>query len=221
MTDWISNLAKLDAQGPIAVLLRNGHRDTTETPDILDSVRLDAEAKERAQQMGQRVRKIFEDKGIRLSVVRTSPYVRCRETADWLLEGIGAGGVLTVDSDCLLGEPSIFVEHKEEAERTFYSLGHDEVARRLVHGRKVPGWVQDSPVKARELVVHLLECTGGRGDIGLFVSHSIVIGVAMGCLGASLAFPGALEGAISWRDEDGSVQAAYGSISVPIGGSVR
>lgn len=161
-----SFLDRLPPDRPVALFLRHAERPELPPDPSSHGVELTASGIREAQELGAEL-------GDRLGSVRTSPILRCVQTADALLAG--AGRAASPIADLALGNPGPFVADLELAWSEWKRLGHDAVMARLVSGSDdVPGL---HPIRrtAKELLAHALACTAGDARIHVFVTHDVVL----------------------------------------------
>jgi len=207
--DWkippsvLMHLDRIPKDRPVVVLLRHSVRDELPPGDAAYVLPITEPGRRLAQQLGA----ILRD---RLRTIRTSPLVRCVQTAEALRAGAGTGHVIV--SDRLLGDPGVFVIDDRRAESTRERLGHKGVMQRLVtETDALPGMARPDEA-ARFLVHHMLSIVGEVPGVHVFVTHdSVVTATAARLLGLPLGttdWPHYLEGAFFWRSTEG-LHVAY------------
>lgn len=154
-------------------------------------------------------RRLGEVVGRRLRSVRTSPLVRCVQTAEEVR--VGAAVDVAITQDRLLGDPGVYVLDGGLAGPTWQQLGHEGVMARLVaDDGALPGMAAPDAA-ARYLVHHMLAGAAAPG-LHLFVTHdSLVTATAARLLGEQFgrdAWPWYLEAAFFWRVGD-ALNVAY------------
>lgn len=196
-------LEEAPTERAVAVLVRHSVRgplppgpDGVHVPLTADGVRV---AGELGQLLGHRIR-----------TLRSSPVLRCVQTAEAVRDG--AGLAIGIEQDRLLGRPGAFVCDSRLSRPVWEGLGHEAVMARLVSsGPLLTGMAAPSHA-ARFLVQHMLAVAGDAPGLHLFVTHdSLVTATAAQLLGEPLgtdAWPWYLEAAVFWRDGD-AVRVAY------------
>lgn len=152
----------------LVLLLRHAAREPLPPGLPGDDVPLTAEGRASARALGAHI-------GARLRTLRTSPVLRCVETARLL--GEGAGGEVAVVEDTHLGGPGVYVEDGARAWSTWLELGHTEVMARLVAGDRMDGLAEPRQATSR-LVQHLLATAGGAPGVHVFVTHDSLVAPA-------------------------------------------
>lgn len=150
--------------------------------------------------------------GSRLASLRSSPILRCIESAEALRSG--AASRVAIERDDMLGAPGAFVENAESAGRNWRELGNAEVIRRMMSCDVVlPGMVH-SDTAARRLVWHMFDVSRRRSGLHVFVSHDALIAPTLArFLGRSLQddeWPDFLEAACFWQENSQLVMAYRG-----------
>ena len=201
-----STLRWLDAapaDRPVAVLIRHSVRDALSPGDVGYSAPITEVGVRLAEDLGATI-------GPRLRSLHTSPLVRCVQTAEALARG--AGVVLGVQPDRLLGDHGVFVHDNHLAwDEGWARLGHEGVMAHLVRDRDpLPGMGAPEPA-ARFLVHHMLAASSAPG-VHVFCTHdSLVTATAARMLRQPLgvdAWPWFLEAAVFWREGE-RVEARY------------
>lgn len=187
-------LKEIPTDKPVVMLLRHSVRPPLPPEGENFSVPLTEEGVRLARELGQRLCG-------RLRSLRTSPFVRCMETARALLDGAGAD--LPIAPDKLLGEPGIFIVDRQVALQHWQERGHKGMMAHLAQEDKpLPGMAAPEAA-ARFLVHHMLSASGTEPGCHVFVTHNSIITVAVArLLGKPLgadAWPWFLEAAFFWR----------------------
>lgn len=188
----------------LVVLLRHSVRDRLPPGDVGDALPITDTGRRLACELGELLRG-------RLRTLRTSPVVRCVQTAESLRDG--AGMELPISVDRLLGGPGAYVIDGRRAWACWERLGHEGVVRHLVSEEEaLPGMARPDAA-ARFLVHHMLATAAGEPGVHVFVTHdSLVTATAARLLGHPLGiddWPWYLEGAFFWRDEAGALCTSY------------
>ena len=145
-------------------------------------------------------RALGERLGSRLGTVRASPILRCRQTAQALMEGAGQAGDVPVDRR--LGDPGVFIADPEVAGGTWERLGYGAVMEALSRGEQLPGF-QHPGRASEELFNWMAELARAAPGVNVLITHdSVVWPVACWLSGWSAAqrWPGWLEGIALWRE---------------------
>lgn len=156
----------LDADASVVLFLRHAERPALAPDPSSHAVRLTIAGRESAAALGRSL-------STRLGAVRTSPIVRCVETAEALLRGAGRDEAPVPDP--ALGNPGPFVADLALAWAEWQRLGHEGVMTRLVSGvDDIPGL---HPIRqtAWALLEHALAAVEGQPGVHAFISHDVVL----------------------------------------------
>lgn len=208
-TDWqippsvLRWLGSCPAGEPVVLLLRHSVRTPLPPEDVGYTLPITDVGAELGRELGRLL-------GHRLRSLRSSPLVRCTQTAEVLRSGAGAD--IPILMDRRLGDPGVYVIDEQLAWTQWQTLGHEGVMRHLVSSNHaLPGMARPDKA-ARLLVDHMLTSTEGTPGVHVFVTHdSLVTATAAQLLGRALgpeSWPSYLEGAFFWRTEDG-LHVAY------------
>jgi broad specificity phosphatase PhoE len=113
----------------------------------------------------------LKQRGVDFDEIISSPVKRCVQTAEKVIEGMGAK--LKVQQSPLLGHPGIFVIDTEKAEKIFDQLAVYEVINLLVKREKLQGFL--SIDKAAKIMVNEIQEKISSGKSILYISHDTVI----------------------------------------------
>lgn len=204
-------LSAVPDDAPVAMLVRHSVRPALPPGDAAHAVPITEVGVRLARRMGELL-------GPRLRSVRTSPLLRCVQTAEAVRQGSGAD--VAIKRDRLLGDPGVYVLDDVRAGRLWKELGHEGVMANLVaNDEALPGMAVPE-LAARFLVQHMLAAAPEPG-LHLFVTHdSLVTATAARLLGEPLgrdAWPWYLEAAFFWR-AGGALKVAYRSHRTRIDG---
>lgn len=185
-------LNTLPTTAPVAVLLRHCERPALEDPpgpalEITERGRLQSE------ELGRRLRG-------RIRRIAHSPVLRCQQTADSLLAGVGAPVEIVVDER--LGGPGLFVVDEIIAGQTFARLGVTAVVTALLAGHQLPGLAH--PAHATQAMMKHLSSVGREPDgLYLFITHDSLLAPMLGCLfRPNVELPDYLDGLAVWREDE-------------------
>lgn len=197
------HLTRAPRDRAVVVLLRHSVRDSLPAGDAGHTLPITEVGHRLARELGERLRG-------QLRTLRSSPLLRCVQTAEALVEG--AQAALPVIPDRHLGDPGVFVIDALRAPANWEALGHEGVMEHLVRGPlALPGMARPDEA-ARFLVLHMLAVAAGQPGIHIFVTHdSLVTATAARLLGQALGaddWPWYLEGAFFWQEGAG-VHVAY------------
>lgn len=196
-------LAAVPADRPVSLLLRHSVRPPLPDNDGGADVPLTDDGWRIARELGALL-------GSRLRSVRTSPMLRCVQTAAALQEA--AGVPQNAPADRLLGSPGIFVVDGKRAWSNWQTLGHEGVMAHLVSADEALPGMAHPDAAARALALHLLATAGSEPGVHVFVTHDLfVTAMVARIVGAPLGpehWPEYLEGAFVWRQDDG-LHVAY------------
>lgn len=187
-------LELLPTDRPVALLLRHAERQPLSPDDVGYGMPLTLDGSLCSHELGVRL------KG-RLKTLRTSPLLRCVQTA----EGVRKGAEVNLDigDDRLLGDPGIFVVDSEVAWKNWQKMGNEGVmlhmatADHALPGMAHPDWA------ARELIRHMLAVAGQQTGVHVFVTHDVLLSATTArILGNNdhALWPQYLEGAFFWCD---------------------
>lgn len=194
----LKQLAAVPVDKPVALLLRHSVRNRIPAGEVGNDVPITDDGHRLATKLGEMI-------GSRLRSLRTSPVLRCVQTAQCLNDGAGTNYQLRHDE--LLGEPGVYVIDGKIAWSNWERLGHDGVMEHLATSSEVLPGMACPDVAARRLVLHMLETMGDEPGLHVFVTHDLVIVATVARMFArSLPkdeWPWFLEGAFFWRAPEG------------------
>jgi len=183
---------------PVAVLLRHSVRNRIPAGEVGNDVPITDDGERLATKLGEMV-------GSRLRSLRTSPVLRCVQTAQSLNDGARTN--YNICHDELLGEPGVYVIDVKLAWSNWERLGHEGVMEHLATSSEVLPGMALPDVAARRLVQHMLEAMGERPGLHVFVTHDLLIVATVARLLARPLpkdeWPWFLEGAFFWRTAEG------------------
>lgn len=196
-------LERVPQDRPVILLIRHSVRDDLPAGDAGDALPITEAGRRLANELGAII-------GRRLQTLRSSPLVRCIQTAEALRDG--ATSPIAVTPDRLLGDPGVFVIDGARASTNWETLGHAGVMDHLVSAPSaLPGMARPEPA-ARFLAHHMLATSGPVPGLHVFVTHdSLVTATVSRLLTLPLgqdAWPEFLEGAFFWREAEG-IHVAY------------
>lgn len=194
----LKHLEMVPRDRPVAVLLRHSVRNRIPAGEVGNEVPITDDGERLATKLGEMI-------GSRLRSLRTSPVLRCVQTAKCLNDGAGTNYVIRHDE--LLGEPGVYVIDNEIAWSNWERLGHDGVMEHLATSSEVLPGMALPDVAARRLVQHMLEAMGEEPGLHVFVTHDLLIVATVSRLLAralpKAEWPWFLEGAFFWRTSEG------------------
>ena len=198
-------LAAVPADVPVAMLLRHSVRGPLPHGQMGEDVPLTADGEAIARQLGAVL-------GARLKMLRTSPVLRCIQTAKAVR--LGAASDIGIETSDLLGGPGVYVVEPARAWPNWQTMSHEAVMAHLVeHDDPLPGLARPAEA-ARQLVQRMLGEAGMDPGVHVFVTHDLfVTTTAARMLRQPLgrdAWPWFLEAAFFWRDSEG-LHTAYRS----------
>lgn len=207
--DWriasslLRNINRLPRETPVALLLRHSVREDLPPGDAGNRLPITETGEKLAITLGQTL-------GTRLKTLRSSPLIRCVQTAEALREGAGVSEDVTTDR--LLGDPGIYVLDSQRAWSNWESLGHKVVMKHLVSDdAALPGMARPDEA-ARLLVQHMFVVARNTPGLHVFVTHdSLITATVARFQGRYLEegdWPLYLEGACFWRSNNG-IHTAY------------
>ena len=194
MTRWIK---EAPPDRPVVLLLRHSVRDDLPPGDAGYTLPITEIGRQLGKELGASL-------SSRLRTLRTSPLIRCVQTAEALREGAGID--LPIAKDRLLGDPGVYVLDGRKAWSNWLNLGHEGVMAQLVSSSEALQGMARPDEAARFLVHQMLAIAGDEPGIHVFVTHdSLVTATAARLLGQPLGakeWPWYLEGAFFWREEE-------------------
>ncbi|MCK6528640.1 histidine phosphatase family protein [Myxococcota bacterium] len=200
-----STVRAIDEASPdaaVVLLLRHSARGPLPPDGPGDETPLLEEGVSLARTLGERI-------GSRLRTARSSPVLRCMQTADAVVDG--SGSPVHPAPDTALGGPGVYVLDGRVAWEVWRRRGHEAVMEALVRGVALPG-LADPRAAARRLVAHMLATADARPGVHVFVTHdSLVTATAAHALGVPLGpldWPLFLEALVLVAD-GAMVQAEY------------
>jgi len=199
----LKHLELVPRDRPVAVLLRHSVRNRIPAGEVGNDVPITDDGERLATKLGEMI-------GSRLRSLRTSPVLRCVQTAQCLNHGAGTNYVIRHDE--LLGEPGVYVTDGKIAWSNWEQLGHEGVMEHLATSSDVLPGMASPDAAARRLVRHTLDVMGAEPGLHVFVTHDLVILATVARLLARPLprdeWPFFLEGAFCWKNDVG-VQVAY------------
>ena len=147
-------LGSCPAEEPVALLLRHAARAPLPPDDVGYTLPITEAGAELGRELGRLL-------GRRLRSLRSSPLVRCLQTAEVLR--FGAGADLPIVADRLLGDPGVYVIDEQLAWTQWQTLGHEGVMQHLVSSsHALPGMAR--PDEAARAKGRAGLCGGGDPD---------------------------------------------------------
>lgn len=200
----LEGLKKIPRDRPVTLLLRHAEREALSSENIGYDVPITQSGLTSAHKLGAHL------KG-RLKTLRTSPLLRCVQTAEWIRRG--AEGELEISCDRFLGDPGIFVENPQLAWTNWQTMGNEGVMHHMATSdRALPGMAH--PEKAAlQLINHMFEVAEKEAGLHVFVTHDVLLSATTArILGAEISnpWPKFLEGGFFWHEASVLV-AAYRS----------
>jgi broad specificity phosphatase PhoE len=160
----VRTLQALSPTVPFALFLRHAERAPLPFDAPYADVDLTPAGHEAARALGHRL-------GSRTDWAAVSPYLRCRRTAEALVEQRNPP---TVEVDTRLGSPGPWVLDRTEGARLFAELGTEGVVRAQVTGARWP-FIREAREGTRLLLATARDrLDAGRGN-GVCVSHDAVL----------------------------------------------
>ena len=191
-------LAAVPADVPVAMLVRHSVRGLLPHGQMGEDVPLTADGEAIAQQLGAVL-------GARLKMLRTSPVLRCIQTAKAVR--LGAASDIGIETSDLLGGPGVYVVEPARAWPNWQTMSHEAVMAHLVeHDDPLPGLARPAEA-ALQLVQRMLGEAGMDPGVHVFVTHDLFVTTTVARmlqqpLGRD-AWPWFLEAAFFWRASDG------------------
>lgn len=189
---------------PVALLLRHSVRNAIPEGSVGNDIPITEDGVRIARDLGENI-------GTRLQSIRSSPLIRCTQTADAIRDTAGVD--CEIVDDTMLGDPGAFVDDGELAWQSYQEFGHREVVRNLVAAdRSMPGW-HHGPSSAVRLARHMLDHSGSEDGLHLFVSHDMYL-LVLGALALDGTledehYPLFLDGLFVWQDDHGGLRIRY------------
>ncbi|WP_156030242.1 histidine phosphatase family protein [Thiomonas sp. FB-Cd] len=187
---------------PVALLIRHSARDDIPDRDTGIELPLNDLGIRLCQELGREL-------AGRVRFVRSSPVLRCVQTAKLLGQAADTDGEVILDKR--LGAPGAYVLDEQVAWGNWLAHGNEGVIQHLLSGsRALPG-MADPAEAANGLIEHLLECAGVEPGLHLFISHdSIVTPTVARAFGQDMPksqWPEYLDASAFWRQQNGRVMA--------------
>lgn len=152
----VDGLELLPTDRLVALLLRHADRQPLSPDDVGYDMPLTLNGSSCSHELGVRL------KG-RLKTLRTSPLLRCVQTAEGVRKGAGVD--LEIGNDRLLGDPGIFVEDPEVAWKNWQKMGNEGVMLHMaISDQALPGMAHPDRA-ARELIRHMLAVAGQQPGV--------------------------------------------------------
>ena len=190
------------ADSPVALLIRHSARD--EIPDGGTGMELPL------NDLGIRLcQELGRELVGRVRSARSSPVLRCVQTAELLGQAADTDGEVILDKR--LGAPGAYVLDEQLAWGNWLAHGNEGVIQHLVSGAGALPGMADPAQAANDLIEHLLACTGAEPVLHLFISHdSIVTPTVARAFGQDIPkshWPEYLDASAFWRQQNGRVVA--------------
>jgi broad specificity phosphatase PhoE len=199
-------LERVPADRPVAMLVRHSVRPPLPPGDAGYMLPITEEGRILAERLGRHL-------AGRVQRMRSSPLLRCVQTAEAMRGGAGFDGSVTPDPG--LGDPGVYVIDGKVAWQHWVARGHEGVMAHLVGGDGALPGMADPVVAARMLVEQML--VDERAGLHVHVTHdSLVTATAARAIGVKLTkddWPWYLEAAFFWR-ENGAIAAGYRDFEV-------
>lgn len=207
LTRTLSLIEAIPGELPVALLLRHSARDAIPDGDAGLALPLNEAGVRMCQKLGSELRG-------KVSSARSSPVLRCTQTAKVLSEAANYSGVVGIDR--LLGGPGAYVLNEEAAWNNWLAKGNDGVIEHLVSGVGALPGMADPTAAAISLVNHILVSAGTEQGLHLFISHdSIVAPTVARMTGKEFPqelWPEYLDAVAFWHERDG-VRMCYRGMS--------
>ena len=190
-------LALVPAGVDAALVLRHAEREAIPPGTFGEHVRLTAAGVADAEHLGS----LLSARDV--AGMRSSPLVRCLQTADAIARGAGwdAGAV----PDRLLGDHGPFVVDVSVCGPRFLEVGIRELVRRQLGGGDPPGGMRPTVAGVGMLLDRVAADLGRNGCLHVHVTHDAILAVLVGRLYRlnvdGFAWPGYLDGLLLWRRE--------------------
>ncbi len=154
-----------DRVRPVVLLMRHAARGPLPADNAAGDVPILPEGAVAARALGRTI-------GARLTTLRTSPMLRCVQTADALRAG--SERMIEPVEDKALGSPGLFVTDVAVAWKNWDRLGHEAVMAGMIAGRQLPGMAAPKDA-ARRLVAHAIEVGGATAGVHVLVTHDSLL----------------------------------------------
>ena len=190
------------ADSPVALLIRHSARD--EIPDGGTGMELPL------NDLGIRLcQELGRELVGRVRSARSSPVLRCVQTAELLGQAADTDGEVILDKR--LGAPGAYVLDEQLAWGNWLAHGNEGVIQHLVSGAGALPGMADPAQAANDLIEHLLACAGVEPGLHLFISHdSIVTPTVARAFSQGMPkshWPEYLDASAFWRQQNGRVVA--------------
>jgi broad specificity phosphatase PhoE len=191
----LEGLERLPADRPVALLLRHAERKPILPGNVGHETPLTQWGAMCSYELGVHLRS-------RLKTLRTSPLLRCVQTAEGIYKGAEVD--LEIQNDRLLGDPGIFVEDPQVAWTNWQNLGNEGVMRHMATAdHALPGMAHPDRA-ARKLIRHMLAVAGQQPGVHAFITHDVLLSATTARIlgiGVHEQWPQYLEGAYFWCDQ--------------------
>lgn len=200
--DGVSRTLSLLGDAPLdrelALVLRHGERGYVGSDDYGNDAPITFGGRTAARRLGGGLASFT------LGAMKTSPLVRCVQTADALIAGAGWGAPPVCDPR--LGGPGPFVVEPDLAGPLFLDLGPRGVVERQLAGAEPPPGMRSTADGVALLLDLVAPQNENRRGISVFVTHDVVLATLVGSLYGlnvdDFAWPDYLDGLVLWRDYD-------------------
>ena len=183
---------------PVALLIRHSARNDIPDGDTGIELPLNDLGIRLCQELGRELVG-------RVKSARSSPVLRCVQTAKLLHQAADTDGEVILDKR--LGAPGAYVLDEQVAWGNWLVHGNEGVIQHLVSGSWALPGMADPAEAANGLIAHFLECAGGEPGLHLFISHdSIVTPTVARALSQDMPksqWPEYLDASAFWRQQNG------------------
>lgn len=190
----VARLGLVPADADAALVLRHAEREEIPPGTFGEDARLTSDGVVEAERLGWSL------SGRDLAAIRSSPLVRCLDTAGSVARG--AGWDADIVPDRLLGDHGPFVIDPEVAGPLFLEIGMREVVRWQLEGGNPPSGMRPTN-EGVELLLNMADGLGQDGLLHVHVTHDAILAVLVGHLYGlnvdGFVWLGYLDGLLLWR----------------------
>ena len=199
-----------------ALVLRHAERENIPSGTFGNDVPLTVKGRQAAHRLGVGL------SARPTGIIKTSPLLRCVQTAESIVAG--SGWTADVIPDMLLGDPGPFVIDAALAGSLILDIGIVGVATQQLSSAEPPDGMRSTSEGVRLILNSVADALCAQGGTSVFVTHDVVLAVLVGTLYGmpvdGFRWPDYLDALVLWADSDRLRSLWYGldEGSYPIGG---
>lgn len=149
----------------ISLLLRHADRDDIPPGTFGNEILLNQKGKLNAQRFGESL------SGRKINRILTSPIGRCVQTAEFITKGYGSS--IEIFETTALGAPGLHISEEKIAGEFFLQYGFDEMYKRFIQGKNVPGIPNISELNYR--ISNFINENSTENGTTIFITHDMLI----------------------------------------------